>query len=239
MNDTLFIALIGFMSAIAGGVIQAWANRNFEARKIERQGRTEAYLAYLHGISELSFAREKSDRDKAHSKIAEARGRIALSGSAAVIAALVRSFDLGPDLHSATARKIHAQVVAAMRADCLAVPKYKNPDDLFVMLYGRSARDDRSSRDVDKETSNPLPGWYPLANATEAQIESWLVVGRPPYAEMRQALPWLSSENEFDAWLTGWREARQRGGNPLLPAVFDNVTAIPMPPHRTSGWKER
>lgn len=79
MPDGLVIALVGFVAAIVGGLIQVWATRRFDVSRFERQNRHDAYLSYLNGISRLSFAKDDNDEILAAlAQIAEARGRVAL-----------------------------------------------------------------------------------------------------------------------------------------------------------------
>ena len=230
MSDPVYVALVGFLSAIGGGVIQAWAHRNFDAQKVERQNRTDAYLSYLKGISELSFAQNEADKAGANSRIADARGRIALSGSPAVIATMVESFDLGADLHSSKARVTHAQVIAAMRADSLAQPGKSKPDNLFIMLYGRGKRTNSDLFSAAAPSGSDLPDWYPLANATDQEIAAWLTADKPPYNEMRAALPWLSNEHQLEAWLDRLRKVEGTDAS-----LLGNLIPIPLPPRRAGG----
>ena len=233
MSDAIFVALVGFIAAIGGGIFQAWAHRNFESQKTERRNRTDAYLAYLNGISELSFAQNEVDKNRALSKIADARGRIALGGSPAVITAMVASFDFRGDLHSLKARVAHAQVITAMRADSLARPGRNEPDDLFVMLYGREAHLDGQLINRDKVKVD-LPDWYPFANAREEEIAAWLAADTPPYDKMRIALPWMTTEEELEQWRIGMRAVSNQGGQ----VGFSNVLKIPLPPRRMTGRAE-
>ncbi len=143
MSDTLFIAIVGFLAAVIGGVIQTWATRRFEVSRFERQNRNNAYLAYLRGIGEISFA-QGDDRatQLAHANIAEARGRIALSGSQEVIEKMIMVFDNGADTHSKKARTDLAALLLAMREDSLGSPEMSNADNLFVLAFGDGPKKD-------------------------------------------------------------------------------------------------
>ena len=136
MTDPFSIALVGFLSAIAGGVVQAWASRNFEREKFERQSRNDAYAAYLKGVGELSFAKDITSSDSALSRIAEARGRVALFGSPRVVAAMAKAFRYGSDLRSDAAWPVHAEMIAAMRADVGQFKGVAESRDLFELMYG-------------------------------------------------------------------------------------------------------
>lgn len=81
-----------------------------------------------------------------------------------------------------------------------------------------------------------LPEWYPLANATDDQIDAWLAADQPPYAEMRDALPWLDQQYQFDAWIKGVRETKaQIPDGEWLATFLPGVALIPLPPRRIAG----
>lgn len=81
-----------------------------------------------------------------------------------------------------------------------------------------------------------LPGWYPLANATDAEIDSWLAAANPSYDEMRKALPWLDEPGQLDAWISGVREGRAASSDENRCArMFANIRAVPFPPLRLAG----
>ena len=76
-----------------------------------------------------------------------------------------------------------------------------------------------------------LPDWYPLANATDEEVDVWLSAETPPYDEMREALPWLDKTYQFDAWIEGTRDTRDRlAGTNWLAEAFPSIAMIPLPP---------
>lgn len=83
--------------------------------------------------------------------------------------------------------------------------------------------------------TSALPEWYPLANATDEQIDAWLMAADPPYQEMRTALPWLDEKYQFDAWINGVREARSRMTDAGCGAISRVFADIPLPPRRVAG----
>ena len=84
----------------------------------------------------------------------------------------------------------------------------------------------------------PLPNWYPLANATDSEIDSWLAADEPPLEEMRAALPWLTEPYQLRAWVEGLRLARSEVERGIrIVEVLPGVTAIPLPPRRLEGRK--
>jgi hypothetical protein len=141
MSDPIFIAIVGFLAAIGGGVLQVWANRNFEEIKFGRQARNEAYLAYEKGIGLYSFAKTDEAKDTANALIAEARGRIALFGSPEVITAMAKVFRRKGDLHAEETWRDHSAMLLAMRADIDRRTKAADQRDIFELVYGESPRD--------------------------------------------------------------------------------------------------
>ena len=136
MTPQVQAALFALVAAIIGGAIQAWSSRRFEVARFERQNRHGAYLTYLKGISRLSFAKD-DDHLAALAVVAEARSRIALCGSELVVKRMIKVFDNGEHIYSASARADLAQLIAAMRLDSLGSDRFKLPDELFVLLFGR------------------------------------------------------------------------------------------------------
>jgi hypothetical protein len=144
--DDFYVALVAFMSAVIGSILTAWANKNHETSRFERQNRNDAYLAYLNGISRISFVSDDPEGMRsALMAMAEARGRVALFGSKDVVEGLAKAFTHGPNLWTDLARSDLSDVIEAMRRDSQAMNEYsawkpfkKRPSrtSLFELLYG-------------------------------------------------------------------------------------------------------
>ena len=81
--------------------------------------------------------------------------------------------------------------------------------------------------------TDSLPDWYPFANARVDEIDGWLIAAHPPYEQMRDALPWLRSEDELGAWLAAAREAKvDLIDREQLLKLLPGIEKIPMPPRR-------
>jgi hypothetical protein len=52
-----------------------------------------------------------------------------------------------------------------------------------------------------------LPDHYPLANAPGEEALSWADLGEPPYARIREAAPWLRTDDQVRWYCEGLREA--------------------------------
>lgn len=53
-----------------------------------------------------------------------------------------------------------------------------------------------------------LPDHYPLANASWAEKDTWLAAEVPPYDRIREAAPWLRTDEQIRWYLDGLREAQ-------------------------------
>lgn len=79
--------------------------------------------------------------------------------------------------------------------------------------------------------SNELPEWYPLANATDNEIDAWLKADTSPYDEMQRALRWLKHPYQFNAWIGGVREGKAADiDHEKLLEFFPGIGSIPKPP---------
>jgi hypothetical protein len=52
-----------------------------------------------------------------------------------------------------------------------------------------------------------LPDHYPLANAPREEVLSWARTDEPPYARIREAVPWLRTDDQIRWYCDGLREA--------------------------------
>ena len=137
--DASIATLIALASGLAGAFFQSLFSRRSEYIRAGRQARYEAYADYFKGIAEISHLADAQDRSAAHMLIANARGRIALYGSANVIEAMSRVFNHGADVVSPAAREALAGMLAAMRADVLWIDPKTPGDHLVTIVFGREA----------------------------------------------------------------------------------------------------
>jgi hypothetical protein len=52
-----------------------------------------------------------------------------------------------------------------------------------------------------------LPDRYPLANASREEVLSWAAGTEPPYERIREAVPWLKTEDQIRSYCEGLQEA--------------------------------
>ena len=138
--DGLIIALVGLLSAVVGGLLQAAATRKFEHAKFHRQAKWDLYSAYFVTLGELTFTQIDSEPHKAAlATMAQVRARIALVGTAEVIQTVSRVFKF-PNLHSDEAQIAMAQALRAMRRDIGEVDCVIDERLLQALMFG-SERD--------------------------------------------------------------------------------------------------
>ena|SRR5690348_3923556 len=117
MANGLLVALVGLISAVIGGAIQAYATGKFERFSFERKAKWDTYTAYFASLADLSFYAQGSEKFVAAlASMAHIRGRIALYGSDEVIQAVAQVFRFA-DLKSDAAQAAMARAIAAMRRD--------------------------------------------------------------------------------------------------------------------------
>lgn len=144
MNGDLIAALAGLVGVSVGGWLQLWAANRANVEQSRVQSRKEAYEKYLEGIGKLSFAKDHEAKSDALAIIAEARGRIAVCGSDAVIMKLNRLFEHGDDLHSIKGSEDASNLIKEMRSDTLGATLPGMESEYFLMVFGSGAGGNRT-----------------------------------------------------------------------------------------------
>ena len=94
MNDWT-IAILPVLGIIVGAVLQFWFSRATEREKQTEILRSQAYADYLRAVATAGHLRSDEDLRDAHRDAADAKARIAVYGSTAVIKALARFEETG------------------------------------------------------------------------------------------------------------------------------------------------
>jgi hypothetical protein len=134
----IVIALIALVGAIVSGLIQAANQTRLAKGEYLRRQKADTHIKYFEGIARLAHACGEDQRRGAFSSIAEARARIAMYGSADVVAKMAEVFRLGPIKRADMAA--HAALIKAMRLDASRLPGDVSIEAAFELLYG-SAED--------------------------------------------------------------------------------------------------
>ena len=140
MLNGLAVALIGLVSAIIGGGIQAYATGKFEKSKFYREAKWQTYTSYFATLGDLTFYQDNPEKRRAaNASMAHLRGRIALYGSDEVITAVAKIFEFG-DLRSDAAQAAMSRALAAMRKDVGSTGARITDADLQALMFGTSQR---------------------------------------------------------------------------------------------------
>jgi len=132
-DTAILVALVGLISAILGGLLQAYFTRASEQSKFHRQAKWELYSQYFLTLGELTFAGQGTERmQNALSLMAQLRGRIGVVGSPAVIKAVGDVFRYS-NLNSPEAQRAMAEALEAMRRD-VGTGRAKISHESFVQL---------------------------------------------------------------------------------------------------------
>jgi len=128
---TAFIALI---AAIIGAGLQYLFSRSTEKQKHFAALKTQAYVDYLKSVSKLAHART-SDRDLILSEAADAKTRICIYGSGAVISLLAEFERQGAKLTSKDSFSIFVRLCSQIRLEGLQKDSIPN-EDIEIVLFG-------------------------------------------------------------------------------------------------------
>ena len=135
-NSTFLAAIVGLLSALMGGAIQAFSNRNFERLKFEQENKWDLYSKYFLVLGELSFSEGDAERHiNALSLMAQLRGRIGVVGSPDVIEAVGEVFK-HPNLATAEAQEAMAIALDAMRRDVGSRGRKVSKASLVQLMFG-------------------------------------------------------------------------------------------------------
>lgn len=118
--STIVAALAGLSGIALGATLQYFLTRSLEDRREQRELRSRAYLDLLRGMTELASARRVGDTTgeaEALRLLTDAKVRIAVYGSPAVVQALARFVGEGENLALSPARAAFTSLAAAMRTD--------------------------------------------------------------------------------------------------------------------------
>jgi len=132
----LTIAIMSFLGVVIGASLQYLFTRYLETQRHLRELRSNAYLDYFRSVSEQvhnADFQQLEDRDPL-GKVADAKARICLYGSRAVVHSFAVFENLGATLVTAQQRAAFVAMVTAMRADSGVVPPPEGRDIETVLL---------------------------------------------------------------------------------------------------------
>ncbi len=116
MSAEISAALIAFVAAILGGLMQAALSFLQSGRQFVRDSRHRDYNVFVEAIAGLSQARGDDQRKEFIAKAIEAKSRIILKSSPSVLTAL-QNYSRHDVLSSDESYQDFAKLLEAMRAD--------------------------------------------------------------------------------------------------------------------------
>jgi hypothetical protein len=128
-------AVLPLVGVAVGALLQHWLSRSAETRKQLALLRSQAHVDYLRAVAKAAHASSQDARRVAVTDAADAKARIAVYGSTAVVHALARFEEAGPALDNARSTECFLCLVAAMRKTAGEV----SPRDLELVLIGPQA----------------------------------------------------------------------------------------------------
>jgi hypothetical protein len=136
----ILTALIAFLAALAGGVIQAVAARNSDRVKFERDAKWGLYTNFFVTLGELAHA--KNDPPKlrtARWNLSQVRGRIGVIAAPEVVIAVAKLFE-HRNLETEEAQQSLVLVLTAMRKDVGIKGRPLDAEALSGVLFDRFVR---------------------------------------------------------------------------------------------------
>jgi hypothetical protein len=133
----IITAVLPLVGVMIGAGLQYLFSRSAEVRKQLAALRTEAYTDYLRCVAESAkIGRDANRRGELLSQAADAKARIAIYGSAQVLAALAAFETNSPVIDSPEAAKRFLAVVYAIRQESMGQKAAVNLGCLEMVMFG-------------------------------------------------------------------------------------------------------
>jgi hypothetical protein len=126
-------AILPLIGVAVGALLQHWLSRGTESRKQLELLRGQAYVDYLRAVAKAAHASSHDERAEVLALAADAKSRIAVYGTAAVVHALASFEHAGPALDNPRSIDCFLALVADMRSSGAA-----DMQDLRAVLVGPS-----------------------------------------------------------------------------------------------------
>jgi hypothetical protein len=131
-------AFLPLAGGFLGALFQSWLSRKAETEKRIELLRSEAYADFLKAVAAAGHLRSDDEHVAARRGLADAKARIAVYGSAAIIKALAKFDQGGAVLDNQDSASRFVALVSAMRPD-----EGKHLDqDISIALLGSSKKSD-------------------------------------------------------------------------------------------------
>jgi hypothetical protein len=135
--SSFLIAALPILGIVIGASLQYFFSKSSEARRQLTTLRNQAYIDYLQCFAEIKHVGQvnSESRGKILAKATEAKTRIIIYGSTAVVEALIRFEKLGATLDSPEAIEAFLVLCSIMRKENIGRFKKTKPKELSVILF--------------------------------------------------------------------------------------------------------
>lgn len=116
MSDAILVALVGFIAAIIGGLLNAYFQRNAQDRDFSQKAKRQFYDELIDLIWDGNIASDQKERDQIRNNFIKRCNKIAIYGSDAVVQGVVELIEISNNLDEKNQWKV-AKLISAMRAD--------------------------------------------------------------------------------------------------------------------------
>lgn len=137
--SNIAIAILPILGVVIGASLQYFFSKSAENRKHLATLRTQAYIDYLRCLSESAHVGRDhpNSRKEILSKAADAKTRISIYGSSAVIEALTSFEKVGAFFKNSPQSEEEFFVLCnAMRRESIGKAEKIKPEDLRMILFG-------------------------------------------------------------------------------------------------------
>ena len=134
------IAFLSVLGVIVGASLQYLFTRHLDNQRHRRNLRTQAYTDYLKSVGEqahLVIQRQSQESREIFARIADAKCRVCLYGSAEVISAFAKFEQLGATMTANNQKVAFSQMVFAMREDADS-HSHPSVEEIETVLLGCS-----------------------------------------------------------------------------------------------------
>lgn len=137
----MIIALLPVLGVVLGASLQYFFSKSAESRKYLATLKTQAYIDYLRCVAESAHVGRDNPkvRKEIFAKAADAKTRISIYGSSAVIAALASFEEMGATIDSPQSEEKFLALCNAMRGESNGKEK-TTPDALKMILFSSENR---------------------------------------------------------------------------------------------------
>jgi len=135
---TWIIAILPMVGVLLGATLQYWFSKTSERHKHYQALRTQAYIDFIRGVSNLAIAQRSNDKSKqieSLSSLTDAKIRIVIYGSKSVVNKLANFYRNGAILDNPESRNNFLNMCQAMRLEGFSKNQIVIDNDISQILF--------------------------------------------------------------------------------------------------------